>query len=245
MKYKILAIFALFVFVMPIIAFADEVDVNETINETEEPEEILLPAAGITPDSAFYGIKRAVERIQMAFTRDEVARANLRMQFAERRLSEAREMADREKPEFVEDLMQEYTRDINQTRERIQNRYQECVEKEDETCARYADVIETVSEATIKHIAVLEEIEQKVPEQAREAIQHARERSIQGHIRTQERLEETFENIAEKGEEAQQRIARPEISDSEYNVFYVLPGIRIRETREIEDTSEEITDKNE
>lgn len=223
MKYKILAIFALFVFVMPMVAFADEVDVNETINETEEPEEILLPAAGITPDSAFYGIKRAVERIQMAFTRDEVARANLRMQFAERRLSEAREMADRGKPEFVEDLMQDYGRDMSEVRERMEQRYQECIELEDETCARYADVIETVSEATTKHIAVLEEVEQKVPEQAREAIQQAIERSIQGHERTQERLEEAFKRIVEKGEEAQDRISRPEINGVEDIVENGMP----------------------
>ncbi len=213
MKYKILGIFALIVFAMPMIAFAQE-NADEVLNETDFEEEVL-PAAGITPDSAFYGIKRAVERVQMAFTRDEVARANLRMRFAEIRLSEAREMAEEGKPEHIENLLINYNNEMNQTRERMEQRYAECVEREDETCERYADVIEKVSEATTKHVLVLEGVQERVPEEAREAIERAINKSIRGHEQTQERMDEIFINIAEKREEARDRIGRPEINDFE------------------------------
>ena len=222
MKHKILAIFALLIFVMPMAAFAQEAEINGLENETEE--EITLPAAGITPDSAFYGISRAIERIQIAFTRDEVARANLRMRFAERRLSEAIEMTERGKPEFIEGLMQDYGREMNQARERMEDEYRKCVERETETCERYADAIDRVSEATTKHIVVLEDVYERVPEQAKEAIQRAIEKSIQGHEQTQERLQEVFSEIAQKGQEAQNRIARPEINGEEIEIENNIQG---------------------
>ncbi|MDD5239091.1 MAG: DUF5667 domain-containing protein [Candidatus Nanoarchaeia archaeon] len=71
---------------------------NETI-EVPAEETIVegLPDAGVTPDSPFYGLERAMERIQLALTFDKADKAKLGLEHANERLAEVQQMVQEKK----------------------------------------------------------------------------------------------------------------------------------------------------
>ncbi len=165
---------------------------NEPENETEEDEKetplglgkrrnIDLPpafnrdlaSAGTTPDSWTYGFKKFSEGIGMFFTFDKVAKAEKYAERAELRLSEAREMTDNGKPEFVDELMEEYQNNLEKANEisRIAQQAGKDITK----------VTEIISIATSIHLDVLEDVLERVPEQAKPSIQRAIASSKKGN----------------------------------------------------------------
>jgi len=124
-----------------------------------------LPAAGITPDSWMYGFKRFFESIDLFFTFDDVAKAEKHLKYAELRLAEAKEMVEKGKPEFVDDLIEEYEDSLEKANEisKIAQQLGKNVTK----------VAELVAIATSIHMDVLENVLEKVPEQAKPSIQRA------------------------------------------------------------------------
>ena len=74
----------------------------ENVTETDIVEDIELPDAGTTPDSPFYGLELAIERIQLALERDPAKRAERALMHAEERLAEVQEMVEANKIEAAE-----------------------------------------------------------------------------------------------------------------------------------------------
>ena len=197
MKTKYLAIFAMLLLVIPM-AFAQEENLEQIlpIDETEmDVEEIELEEPGILPDSPFYGLGRAMERLQMAFTFGEANKLELGLKHAEKRLSEARTMIQKEKTEKVRGLLEEYNQDMEQVREKVNQQFANCEDIESADCQKMAQIMEHVSERTMKHIAVLQGVSEKVPEQARNAIQNAMNKSIQNHTEAMQRFENRFREM--------------------------------------------------
>jgi hypothetical protein len=131
-----------------------------------------LPDPGTLPDSAFYGISRAFESIGNAFTFGERGKTERAITLSERRLAEADAVALKGKPEHIARPTEDYQKHI----ERANNIARS---------ARDANVREElllkVGEATLSHIETLDEVEQRVPEEAKARIAAARERSIRGN----------------------------------------------------------------
>lgn len=73
--------------VMPMIAAEDNV-----IAPADGENAITIVDAGTTPDSPFYGLDRAMERLKLAFMAGKVEKALYRIQIAEERLAEAEKM---------------------------------------------------------------------------------------------------------------------------------------------------------
>ncbi|MCD6226448.1 MAG: S8 family serine peptidase [Candidatus Aenigmarchaeota archaeon] len=146
---------------------------KEPENETKERKKIELPpaferelpAVGITPDSWMYGFKKFFEDVDMFFTFDDVAKAEKHLKYAELRLAEAKEMAEKGKPGFVDDLIEEYEDNLEKANEisKIAQQVGKNVTK----------VTELVAVATSIHVDVLENILEKVPEQTKPSIQRA------------------------------------------------------------------------
>ena len=155
-----------------------------------------LPAAGITPDSWMYGFKRFFEDIDLFFTFDDVAKAEKYLKYAELRLAEAKEMAEKGKPEFVDDLIEEYEDNLEKANEisKIAQQLGKNVTK----------VTELVAVATSIHVDVLENVLEKVPEQAKPSIQRAITSSKRGNEEALKVLEKTQ---PEKAAEIHFRIA--------------------------------------
>ena len=57
-------------------------------------QDLILPSPGITPDSALWGLDLAMEKIQLALTRDPAAKVQKRMEIIDERLSEEKVMAE-------------------------------------------------------------------------------------------------------------------------------------------------------
>ncbi|HHI04353.1 MAG TPA: hypothetical protein ENL45_02295, partial [Candidatus Woesearchaeota archaeon] len=177
---------------------------KEPENETEERGEIELPpaferelpAAGITPDSWMYGFKRFFEDLDLFFTFDDVTKAEKHLKYAELRLAEAKEMTEKGKPEFVDDLIEEYEDNLEKANEisKIAQQVGKNVTK----------VTELVAVATSIHMDVLENVLEKVPEQAKPSIQRAITSSKRGNEEALKVLEKTQ---PEKAAEIHFRIA--------------------------------------
>jgi len=133
---------------------------------------MALPKPGITPDSWLYGFKRFFEDLDLAFTFNEVARAEKYFKYAELRLTEAKEMVERGRSEYARKLAEEY--------ERMLNRSLEIAEKVGE---EGVNVTEVVATSTMTHLNVLEQIYELVSEEARPAIKRAMEASRRGNER--------------------------------------------------------------
>ena len=132
-----------------------------------------LPEAGITPDSWLYGFKRFFESIDLFFTFDEIAKAEKYLKYAELRLAEAKEMAEKGKSEFVSDLAKEY--------ENYLEKANEIAKTAQEVGKNVTKLTEIVAIATWVHVDVLENVLEKVPEEAKPAIERAINSSKKGN----------------------------------------------------------------
>ncbi|MFP3945753.1 MAG: DUF5667 domain-containing protein [Archaeoglobaceae archaeon] len=150
------------------LAFLALIPVGAAAQETDGDTQ--LPDPGITPDSWMYGFKKAFENVDMALTFGEEAKAKKHLHYAELRLSEANNMAEKRKTEHIDDLSKEYQNQVEKA-----NRFALSNTNGD------ANVNELVANATAKHIQVLERVRQQVPDQAKESIDAARENSMRGN----------------------------------------------------------------
>ena len=122
---------------------------------------------GTLPDSAFYGFKKFFEKADLFFTFDESAKVQKHLLFAEKRIAEAKAISEKGKPEFVDDLVEEYEKNLNESNRIVRE-------------LNSTEVSEIVANATSKHLSVLDGVLEIVPEQAKEAIIMAKQASLKG-----------------------------------------------------------------
>ena len=155
---------------------------------------IELPDPGITPDSWMYGFKRAFEAISLLFTFDETAKAEKRLHYAELRLSEAKAMIEKGKLEYVDKLIKDYEKELEEAN-KIASLAKNVIKEK---------LAELVAKATSQHLEVLDRIEELVPEEAKDKISIAKEKSIKGN---QEALRALATENPEKAVEIAMKIA--------------------------------------
>ncbi len=154
-----------------------------------------LKSPGITPDSPFYFLDKMGEKIGMFFAFRTESKVKKALKYAEERLAEAEAMANENKAEKATKATENYQEQLNM----IQNRIQEAKQKGKSV----EEVSSRVAQATSNHLAVLEDVLQKVPEEAKPAIERARERSKNGHLISIEAVvEENPQRAAEINAEA-------------------------------------------
>lgn len=136
-------------------------------------QESLLSSPGMTPDSPFYILDLIGEKIGEFFAFSAEGKARHALASAEERLAEAEAMADKGKDDLAATA-----------RERYQERLNAALAKAAQAKEQGKDVEEVmalVAEATFRHIAVLTERLEQVPEQAQGAIAEAIEVSSRGN----------------------------------------------------------------
>lgn len=132
-----------------------------------------LPDPGMLPDHPLYFAKSISEGVGTLFTFGEVNEAERALKLSEKRLAEARALAVDGKPEEAEKALERYEAQLD----RALTRAAQARANGDDV----DDVLSDVSEATSRHQAVLAEVYEKVPEQARPGIERAMEASQRGH----------------------------------------------------------------
>lgn len=162
-----------------------------------------LPEPGLLSDSPFYFLKSWSEGIGTFFTFGDVAKAERFINLSEKRLAEAEALVEKGKPEIAE---------------RAINRYQEhlnlALAKAEEAKTKGLDtdeVLAKVAEATLKHQAVLADVYEKVPVQAKSAIERAMQTSIRGHEEalkavSGQKREEVMEQVEQRRQEVEQKL---------------------------------------
>lgn len=75
---------------------------------------------GITPDSPFYGLDRAIERIQLALTQNKAERARMGLRFANERLQEVKAMIQEKRHELADKVEDDYEEQMEQVNQEIQ-----------------------------------------------------------------------------------------------------------------------------
>jgi len=131
-----------------------------------------LPSPGTTPDSFFYFFERISEEIGTLFTFGDLNKAERYAELASERIAEARAVIEKEKPEAAEKAFKRYEDQIAKAlvwAEKAKNKGEST-----------AQINETMAENTSKHILVLEGVLDKVPEEAKESINRAKEVSANG-----------------------------------------------------------------
>jgi len=113
----------------------------------------LAVDVGITPDSPLYPIKRLLEEIDLLLTFDEVAKAEKLLKYAELRLAEASKMAEEGKYRYINELLNDYTKDVQMAVDLIKSANPKDAPK----------IAELVVNESIKNIETLDEISKIVP----------------------------------------------------------------------------------
>src|SRR3989338_9325683 len=79
------------------------------------PDEFIPPkATGILPGSPFYIFEKGVESIQLGFVFDPIKKEELRLQFAQERLSEAKTLTEEGKIEEAAQAMGDYSHTVGE-----------------------------------------------------------------------------------------------------------------------------------
>jgi len=164
-----------------------------------------LPDPGALPDSPFYFLKSWTEGIGTFFTFGDLAKAERFANLAEIRLAEAKGLVEKGRLEIAERAVLRYQEQLGAA-----------LAKASEAKAKGLDtdeVLAKVSEVTLKHQAVLADVYEQVPEQAKGAIQRAIEAGMRGHEEALEAVsgqkrEEVMEQVEQKRQEVEQKMEK-------------------------------------
>ena len=162
-----------------------------------------LEDPGMLPDHPLYFMKRGAESVGTFFRFGDEAKANRYLELSEKRISEAKALSEKDNEELTEKALERYQDQMNKGLERA--------EKAKEKGRDMDEVLERVSEATVRHQEVLAGVYEKVPEEAREGIQRAMEASEEGGRRalnsvSEEKREEARERVNQKRQEVEERL---------------------------------------
>ena len=127
-------------------------------------------AAGSLPGDAAFGLKRAVEEVQVNLAADDVQRVQLLAQLADRRLAELQHVADAQREDRAPAAAEEVALAVARFRAAVDVIQQAApADKSDQ-------VQDLVDAAREKHEAVLDQVQNKLDdEQARESIERAKD----------------------------------------------------------------------
>ncbi len=164
---KLFALFALGIFVLSSASAA---------LAQASAESALVQNPGALPDSFFYPFKRLGENLQLFFTFDNLEKAKLKYRLAETRLAEAGAMAALNKTELADNALNDYEADLNETADAEQ-----ALSASGRNVSELEDL---VANNTYKHILVLQDVYERVPDSAKSAIRNAIENALerQGRI---------------------------------------------------------------
>jgi len=146
-------------------------------------QETELPDPGLTPDSPFYFLETIVEEIVTFFTFGDLKKAARYAALSAERLSEARAVVEKGKPEFAEKTLARYEDQLNNSIARAKK-----AQAKGQSTEKVMEVLAKVGKATSVHLEVLAEVYNKVPEQAKPAIENAMKASLKGHEKAVEAL---------------------------------------------------------
>ncbi|MGB5925260.1 MAG: DUF5667 domain-containing protein [Dehalococcoidia bacterium] len=126
------------------------------------------------PGDTLYSVKLGGEELTMVLVRDDVARVERALSFAERRVGEMETLAEKGRPQDLDLAVEKYGYALNITLTEIEQARNRGLDT--------GNVTARVAEATSRHFLVLDGVWDMVPHQAKTAIAHARNISETGYF---------------------------------------------------------------
>jgi len=206
--YQILAVALVALFAFSAFALAESASEESTQigNESE-----VSGDPGITPDSSFYGLKNAWERLNLAFTFNQERKAQKELALAQRKLLEIRKMAEKGNVEAMERARLRHDALIESAQARLSAIQDDTTEANAKLAAQKTIRLEIALKAHENRIEILQDIlaEKNLSDEARTAIESAIERM-------QNRTEKMNEAIEAKKDRIKTRLrALTEKNESE------------------------------
>ena len=146
-------------------------------------QETKLPDPGLTPDSPFYFLETIAEGIGTFFTFGDLKKAERYADLAAERLAEVQAVVEKGKLKSVEKTLERYEKQLNNSIARAKKAMTKAKDAE-----KAMEVIAKVGKTTYIHLDVLAEVYEKVPEQAKPAVENAMKASLKGHEKAVEVL---------------------------------------------------------
>jgi hypothetical protein len=146
-------------------------------------QNVTLAQPGLLPDNPFHFFQDFFEQLQLFFTFGPQNKANFHLQLAEKRLAEMNLALQENKTDLVHTLSQDYENEMNQTETEIDNAKG--------LGQNVTALAQHVVEETFKHQLVLENVLNKVPDEAKFGIEHAINVSSNGHNQAVESIFES------------------------------------------------------
>ena len=162
-----------------------------------------LPKPGILPGNPLHILEIVSEGIGTLFTFGDVAKAERHLALAGERLAEASALAEKGKANRAEKATGKYQERLDKALAKTED----AKKAERDTDA----VLEKIAEAMIRHQEVLAGVYEKVPEQAKEAIQKAMENSARGYeialdAVSKEKQEEVRSRVEQDTKDVEERL---------------------------------------
>ena len=164
------------------------------------------PSAGVKPTNLFYFLDIASEKISLLFTFNPENKAKKALEYADERLAEVEAIAAENKPKAVAAAMTNYQANISLA-------ITESKEIKDKEKAQ--DLLSTITDNTSKHQEILAEVYNKIPDEAKKAIEEAIKVSAKNHEealkeisglkKTVEELQKDIESLKQKGQSDQSK----------------------------------------
>jgi len=129
-------------------------------------------AQGSLPDEVLYPMKIATEKARLVLATSDAAKAELYLTFANSRVEEMTALVQRGQPEKVNIAVNGYDGAMAMAIEKMEDASGKGLD--------IADLSELVAEATSKRLSALDEVYDKVPDEAKPVIERAREVSMNG-----------------------------------------------------------------
>lgn len=185
---KKLAVLFISFFVVFSITFAQQTD--------------LGVSAGLAPDSVFYFFDGVGEWVNLRLTFNKAKKAEKRLNYASERLAELEKIKgkgelDQEKAEKLKNKYASLTAGANDDLSQLKSAGKDVTE-----------LVKKMEDISARHNAVLEKVLEKVPEQARDAIQKALEMSKRGHEMAIEAIKKEAEEGNIKLEELKEEVKK-------------------------------------
>ncbi|MDP2641626.1 MAG: DUF5667 domain-containing protein [Candidatus Yanofskybacteria bacterium] len=170
---------------------------------TVQAQTTELPDPGMLPDNPLYFFKSWGEGIGTFFAFGGVAKAERFLNLAERRLAEANALAERGKPDIAARSVERYEEQLARALARADEARENGLDTD--------EVLAKVSEATLKHQEVLAGVYERVPEQAKPAIERAMQSGLRGHEEalqaiSGEKREEALQEADQRRQEVEERL---------------------------------------
>ena len=176
---------------------------NDTVvDEAPIDEEVI--DAGVTPDSPFYGLERAMERLKLAFMRNKAERALYKIQMAEERLAETEQMIEEDNLEAAQEAEEAHDEILEEAQQEAEE-----IESDDgeEVAEEALEDVEAVQLGLLSHSEKVALVHNRILErlQAGNASQEQLDHLTEVFARIETKAQEMEQKVAEKRERVRTR----------------------------------------